>query len=372
MIGWYRWYLVRTPVERAVALHEKACELAAAGQLAAACRAAGRAAAVFRAHLGPRSPDLANALVERGRILRAMADVAAAEREFRAALAVLRGVRSRGDVTGIRAGALAGLGGCLRERGDYRAAAPLLERAQRLAERYFGPGAPELITFLNERGVLCKYSGRFALGERLYRRALALSERAFGADHPSQATLYHNLGGLEHARGRYDRAEPLARRSVALRLRAHRRGHPEVTADEVALAAILDGAGQREEAERLYRRALRSYRRRHGRVHHEVAIVLEGLAGLQRGSAAERCYREALAIKQQLFGEAHPELGVTLNNLGVHYLDGGDPRAARLLERALALFSAQLGAHHPSTIACRRNLARADASARRRSAERRR
>jgi Flp pilus assembly protein TadD len=105
-------------------------------------------------------------------------------------------------------------------------------------------------------------------------------------------------------------------------------------------------------------------------VHYEVAIVLEGLAGVQRGRAAERRYREALAIKQQLFGEAHPELAVTLNNLGVHYLDSGDPRAAVLLERALALFSAQLGAHHPSTIACRQNLARAGASfARRRSRE---
>jgi tetratricopeptide (TPR) repeat protein len=286
-----------------------------------------------------------------------MGAIDAAEREFRAALVALRGWPSRGDVVGIRAGAVAGLGGCLRERGDYRAAEPLLERAQRLAERYFGPGAPELIAFLNERGMLCKFSGRFALGERLYRRALALSERAFGTDHPAQATLYHNLGGLEHARGRYDRAEPLARTSVALRRRERPPGHPEVLADEVALAAILDRTGQQEEAERLYRRALRSYRRMHGRVHYEVAVVLEGLAGLAQGRAAERRYREALAIKEQIFGKSHPELAVTLNNLGVHYLERGDRRAALLLQRALAQFSAQLGTRHPSTIACRRNLA---------------
>lgn len=49
---------------------------------------------------------------------------------------------------------------------------------------------------------------------------------------------------------------------------------------------------------------------------------------------------------------------MTLNNLGVHYLERGDPRAAPLLARALALFSAQLGARHPSAIACRRNLER--------------
>jgi tetratricopeptide (TPR) repeat protein len=294
-------------------------------------------------------------LLEHGRFLHAMGDRAAAEREFQAVLAALRGLRSRGDVAAIRAGALAGLGGCLRERGDYRGAAPGLERAQRLAEQAFGSDAPELIAFLNERGVLCKFSGRFALGERLYRRALALSERALGTDHPAQATLYHNLGGLEHARGRYDRAEPLARKAVALRLCEHPPGHPEVMADEVALAAILERIGQREEAKQLYRRALRSYRRIHGRVHYEVAVVLEGLAGLEHGLAAERRYREALAIKEQLFGMAHPELAVTLNNLGAHYLDRGDHRAAPLLERALALFSAQLGARHPSTLACRRN-----------------
>jgi tetratricopeptide (TPR) repeat protein len=347
---------MRAALEQAVTLHERARDLAAAGRLRSAARAARRAAALFRAHVGPRSPDLANALLEGGRILRAMGDIRGAEREFRATLRVLRGRPSRGDVMGIRAGAIAGVGACLRERGDYRTAAPLLERAQRLAERYFGADAPELIAFLNERGVLCKFSGRFALGERLYRRALALSEQAFGADHPAQATLYHNLGGLEHARGRYDRAEPLARKSVELRRRKRSPGHPEVAADEVALAAILERTGHRDEAEQLYRRALRNYRRRHGRVHYEVAVVLEGLAGLQRGRAAEQCYREALAIKQQLFGETHPELAVTLNNLGVHYLDGGDRRAASLLERALALFSPQLGARHPSTITCRRNL----------------
>jgi tetratricopeptide (TPR) repeat protein len=343
-------------VAKAIELHGRASSLAEAGDLDGASRAERAALKLFRRHLGRRSPDVANAHVELGRIAEAQGRSREAARQFAAALRIVGKTRARGDVAGVAANAAHGLGARLRSDGRYLEAERLLVRAETLAERAWGRSAPEMVVFLNERGVLYKYMGQFAAAARLYRRALKL----MGHGHPQLATLYHNLAGLEHSRGRFARGEPIARAGLALRRRTLGREHPEVAADEAALAAILEGVGKRAEAERLYLHALAVFRRCYGPAHYEVAVNLENLAGLKSGREAERLYRQALQLKRRLLGARHPELAITLNNLGVHHLQRRDARAVPLFRRALALFERHLDASHPSVTTCRANLAAAE------------
>jgi tetratricopeptide (TPR) repeat protein len=349
------------PIDRAVALHERATDRLARGELARARRDALEALALFVRHDGASSPDAANVQVELGRIAAAADDGRAAERHFRRALAILP-ARARGDVAQVRANALLGLGNTLRIAGRYAEAAPVLAAAQRTARHAF-PDARDQVGFLNARGVLYKFMGRYAAAERLYRRALEHTR-----DPAMLATLHHNLGGLCHARGRYAEGEPHARRSVVLRRRARGPAHVETAADEAALAALLEARGKLTEAERLYRHALAIFRRHYGALHYEVAVNLSNLAAveLRRGrlAVAERLYRESLAQLRRLLGAGHPDVAFTLNDLGATCQMSGRAADARLLYRqALAIFTRVLGPRHRETRTCRANLASCGGSA---------
>ena len=139
---------------------------------------------------------------------------------------------------------------------------------------------------LNGFGVLCKYAGWFARGERHYRRALAILEAHLGPEHDEVATILHNLGGIEHARGRWELAEPWARRAMALRTASLGVTHPRVAADAVALAAIVEELGRTDEAETLYRRALPIFMRANAR--YDVAITANNLAALVAARGGRR------------------------------------------------------------------------------------
>jgi hypothetical protein len=135
-------------VAKAVALHARASSLAEAGGLEGARRAAGAALKLFRRVLGGRSPDVANAHVELGRIGEAQGRGREGVRHFVAALQIVGKTRARGDVAGVAANAAHGLGARLRIEGRYREAERLLVRAETFAERAWGEcsrdgGVPE-------------------------------------------------------------------------------------------------------------------------------------------------------------------------------------------------------------------------------------
>jgi tetratricopeptide (TPR) repeat protein len=249
----------------------------------------------------------------------------------------------------------------LRVRGRYRAAERWQRLALRVAERVLAPTDPELVTFINNLGVLYKYTADFESAEALYARALGIAE-ALDSNDLTLATLLHNVGGLAHARGRYAEGEPHASRAAEIRERVLGRDHPDTVADVGALAAILDAQGRHGEAEALYRRALASFERALGPDHYEVAVVVGNLAALcqatGRAPEAERLYARALSLKTKLLGPRHPEVATTLNNMAVLCKAGGRySEAEALYLRAFAIFRRVLEPGHPSLGACLENLA---------------
>lgn len=358
----------RDALTLAIAAHERAIALREATRLPAAEAACRRALTLYERAEGRAHPDVANALVELGRILEARDSLRPARACHVRALAILgppeRGRDADPDLARLRVRARISIAGIDRALGAHDAADHEFNAALAEAKRAFGPRDLDVAGILNNLGVLRKYQGRFAEAAAFYRRALPLIEASGDTD--ALATLFHNMGGIEHARGRYAVGEPHARRSVELREAALGADHVTVAADVAALAALVEGQGRLEEAAALYERALRVFRRKLGRENTEVALNLSSLAALRQEQGrvleAERLYAEAVPLQERLYGRGHPEVALTLHNLAHLERERGNGAKARgLYARAWKSFHRVLGPKHPHTRLAATNLKAVDA-----------
>jgi tetratricopeptide (TPR) repeat protein len=104
----------------------------------------------------------------------------------------------------------------LRERGQYRQAKPLAERAVTIAEAALGPNDLGVAWRRDTLGLVLRALGDLSGAREQFERALVISEAALGPDHPDVRTVRRNLDSVPtHQRG----AEPrkLARRRRLLR-----------------------------------------------------------------------------------------------------------------------------------------------------------
>lgn len=353
----------RDTLTLAIAAHEQAIALREATRLPMAERACRRALLLYTRAEGRDHPDVANALVELGRILEARDRLRPARLCHTRALKILgppaRGRDADPDLTRLRVRARIYIAGIDRALGAHAAADREFQGALQEVKRAFGPRDPDVAGILNNLGVLRKYQGRFAEASRFYQRALPLIEAS--GDRDALATLFHNMGGIEHARGRYAAGEPHARRSVELREAAAGPDNVAVAADVAALAALIEGQGRLEEAAGLYERAIAIFRRKLGRENAEVALNLSSLAALRQEQGrvleAERLYAQAVPMQERVFGRGHPEVALTLHNVAHLERERGHlARALSLYARAWRSFDRVLGAKHPHTRLAAANL----------------
>src|SRR5205823_14773295 len=87
------------------------------------------------------------------------------------------------EIARLRASILAQIGHVRRALGDYREADALLRASLAVAKCAFGAASCEVAEVLNGIGIVCKYAGWYARGERAYRRALAIAEERLGSAH---------------------------------------------------------------------------------------------------------------------------------------------------------------------------------------------
>jgi len=342
-----------SPTDHAIELHEESGLLEASGDLTSAEAKCREALAIFEAEDGPESPDVANLLFSLGVILEKQLRFDDAGACGRRSLAIIEPLLPLfEDSTGlmIQAHALALLGTVHRQKGEYPAGRVVLERAIAIAEQLSDPN--ELITALNNLGMLCKFAGWFDRGARSYANAMDIILPITGEEHETVATLYHNIGGLEHARGRYQQAEHPSRRAWEIRRALLGDENLSVQADAVAWAAVLDGLERYKESRPIYEKAIAIYERDLGADHYEVAATLHNLSvvELSEGNperAMELC-RRSLQIKKDLLGMEHPDSALTAMNLGAILLELGEKEeAAPLCAAALVTMKASLAPDHP-------------------------
>lgn len=361
---------------RAVALHEEAIAARLGGRYQEGERACREAVAIFETVDGPASADLANALIEQGRLLDRLDRLQEAEVLLDRAIAILDALLNppaqspddgapEADAALIRdelrrlliGGELARVG-VVRASGRLDEAEVLARQALAHAEAAFSDGDQLLAEALNALGMIHKFQGRYADAEPLYQRALALV--ATLDDDEAEATLLHNLGGLCHARGDFAAGEPSARRAVELREARLGPDHPATAADREAWGALLEGLGRLSEAEQAYTAALAAFEAHQGPDSLEAASSRAALGSVQHGQGrldeALASYRRALGIREARLPPQHFDVALTMNNLAMLLHDRGAHEEARqLLGRALAIFTTALGPDHPHTQAVRKN-----------------
>src|SRR5262249_33562808 len=115
--------------------------------------------------------------------------------------------------------------------------------------------------------------GRYARGEKWARRAVELS-RPLGEEHPRYLADVCALGGILDGQRKFDESEPIYRRAIAAYLKQFGPTHYEVAVNLNNLAAVRAARGDAAEARALYRRCLAVKQRLFGDRHPELAVTL--------------------------------------------------------------------------------------------------
>ena len=116
----------------------------------------------------------------------------------------------------------------LRERGQYRQAKPLAERAVTLAEAALGPDDLEVAWRRDALGRVLHALGDFSGAREQFERALAIGEAALGPDHRDVGTWRNNLGAVLRDLGDLPGAREQFERALAISEAALGPDHPDV------------------------------------------------------------------------------------------------------------------------------------------------
>jgi tetratricopeptide (TPR) repeat protein/transcriptional regulator with XRE-family HTH domain len=247
------------------------------------------------------------------------------------------------------------------ERGQYKEAEPLLQRAVANREQLLGSNHPDVARTLYYLAELYGTQGKYQEAEALHQRVLMIREQVFGKEHQEVAQSLMNLAWLYYAQAKYDEAEPLMQRVLDMRKKVLGPTHPDVAHSLSHLATLYTSQGKYEQAEPLLLLALDIQGQEPGPTHLDMALSLNNLASLYEDQGkyeqAEPLYRRALMIREQALGPDHPDVAQILNGMALLYLGQGQYQEAEpLLHRTIAIYEHELGPDHPHTAVGLNNL----------------
>ena len=301
-------------------------------------------------------PLLAEAKLERGRLLKAEGKYAEAEQELAAAYALAL-EHEHDDVVLHAAQELTFTVGVDRARHAEgivwgRTAVPLAER---------GGKDVELATSLSNLGTVLHIQGEYEQTELHHRRALQLREEALGAEHPSVASSLTSLGNVLLERGEYEQAKLHLERALQLREKALGPEHPSVGKSAGNLSNAFAAQGEYEQARAHCRRALQILEKALGADHPDVGKASSnlGMVFFRQGEyeQAELHLRRALQIQEKALGADHPDVATTSSYLGMVFGEQREHEQAELHHRrALQIQEKTLGADHPNVALSLANL----------------
>jgi tetratricopeptide (TPR) repeat protein len=326
--------------------------LAAAGQLTAACQAAARLLGAQNATLTERwHQDRAAVrdLVEQITVLAEAADRCPADDSLDRA------------ITGLRWSAL----WYLNELGDNPLQAIAIgERLAADRDRLLGPDHPDTLASRNSLAIAYQDAGRTAEAIALEEQVLVAYERVLGLYHPSTLSSLGNLANAYQAAGRTADAITLDVQTLAAYERVLGPEHPSTLGSRSNLAAAYQDAGRTAEAITLHEQNLAARERVLGPDHPSTLTSRGNLAAAYRDAGrtadAITLHEQSLAARERVLGPDHPHALTSRGNLAAAYRDAGRvAEAITLYEQNLAARVRVLGPAHISTVTSRRNLAAA-------------
>jgi len=232
------------------------------------------------------NPQRAEAELRRvlGNVYRGKGDLARAEEELRAALALTLEAPGTDaiDVSMIRLA----LGSVLETRGDLDRARAELDAAVEIRTEYLGADHPRTANARHNLAALLAKRGDMAGAEREYRAALAVLVRAHGPRHPSVAMARSNLAGVLDETGRAPAAEAEKREVLEIFAETHGPDHPHVASARQNLAVTLGRQGKHAEAVAELRKVIDALEAKLGPRHPTIATVRLNL-GMELGDLGE-------------------------------------------------------------------------------------
>jgi tetratricopeptide (TPR) repeat protein len=168
----------------------------------------------------------------------------------------------------------------LHERGQYRQARPIAERALRVTEAALGPVDPEVAWRCDGLGGVLGRLGDLEGARAQFERAVAISETTRGADHPTVATGRSNLGLLLWEFGDLAGARVELERAVTISEAALGPDHPTVARFRNNLGGVLQALGDLAGARVQLERAVTIGEATLGPDHHAVAVWRGNLSGV--------------------------------------------------------------------------------------------
>jgi tetratricopeptide (TPR) repeat protein len=289
----------------------------------------------------------AAARVSLGRTFSGLGSYPKAERQYRAALALVRSTPGHdADVASTEAG--------LAEQLTFEDKLPEAETLQRDALRLrtelFGADNPVVSESLTDLAITVRREGKLQDAEALYREGLAVDLKNHLAEESTEDE--HNLGVLLRIEKRPAEAEGMLRRALASRLQISGAEHPSTAQTMNQLAYALHDEGKLSEAEQYARASLATSRRLLGDEHPDIAVGLNHLATLLRDQGkldeAESMLRQALAVAERTWGADQTDTARIETNLGDLLAKQGKPQESeQLLRESLRARRKILPANHP-------------------------
>lgn len=205
------------PLQLAKALNEDCRAWSAIQDFARAVPICREALTLRGAHLRPDDPDLGHSDNALGVAEQGNGDFAAAERDYRAALAIFSaaGPEHRGDV----ASTVHNLAFLAFHRSDYARARVLYTQALAQKRAVYGNDDPRTLNTLDNLAQAEEELGDLAAAEHHLSDALALQIKVVGADSVSVARASNDLASVQQDRGEFVAAETNYRAALALYVR---------------------------------------------------------------------------------------------------------------------------------------------------------
>lgn len=201
------------------------------------------------------------------------------------------------------------LGAILKFRGRYEQAANTYQEAFDALAVAYGAEHPELAALYHNLGGLDHARGRFDSAEFWTRRSLELSERTFGPNHAQTAADLAALAAILDGQARFEESEPLYRRALEVFTALYGRLHYEVAINLSNLGAAQAARGQEAAALGCYCEALATLRTI-APDHPDVALVLHNLGALFEQRDHRDRAREHFALARDHYrrtlGDRHP------------------------------------------------------------------
>jgi tetratricopeptide (TPR) repeat protein len=238
------------------------------------------------------------------------------------------------------------------DRGDLKAAIPLMQRAVAMQRALRGNEPhPDLAEVLNDMGVLLWQQGDSVGAETFYRESLAMNRRLLGDKHPEIANGLENVAMTVQDKGDLAGAEKLYLQSLDMRRELLGPEHPKVGRTLLNLASLQYDRGETREALANMREVLGIYRKAYPPDHPETARVLNVIGSWLTMSGedleADVYLEEGLAMRRRLLNAEHPDVASSLIALAILRVDQKNySKALEFARNAKAIYTAALSADH--------------------------